>query len=133
MSPEERRYVSLRRLWEVGSQEVHRGIRVLLDGPPDPVEVIAPEEVGPTNVDRELDLALLELKAERCRRISEAMRRLQHGTFGCCQACGERIAPARLRALPFADRCRSCQEREEGHGRARLTPLLAMPSAQAAG
>jgi RNA polymerase-binding transcription factor len=134
MSSPNRHYGSLKRLWEAGSQEVHRGIRVLLEGPADPVEVTAPEELGPTNVERELDLALLELKAERCRRISDAMQRARRGSFGCCDSCGERIAPARLRALPFATRCRSCQEREEGQGKpAGLTPLIAMPRAQAVG
>jgi RNA polymerase-binding transcription factor DksA len=133
MSPKNR-YGTLKRLWEAGSLEVHRGIRVLLEGPADPVEVTAPEEVGPTNVELELDLAVLELKAETCRRISDAMWRVEQGTFGCCESCGEQIPPARLKALPFANRCRGCQEREEAAaqgGRAGLTALIAMPSAQA--
>src|SRR5262245_35618559 len=41
------RYGSLKRLWEAGSREVQRGLRVLLEGPSDPVEVTAPEELGP--------------------------------------------------------------------------------------
>jgi RNA polymerase-binding transcription factor DksA len=125
MSPTNRRYGTLKRLWEAGSLEVHRSIRVLLEGPSDPVPVTAPEELGPTNAERELDLAVLQLKAERCRRISDAMHRLEDGTFGCCETCGGRIPTARLRALPFADRCRSCQEREEAiQNRGRVPALV---------
>jgi RNA polymerase-binding transcription factor DksA len=114
MSATNGRYGSLKRLWEMGSREVQRGLRVLLEGPPDPVAVTAPEELGPNNAERELDLALLQLKARTCQSISDALKRVQRGTFGVCEACGDKIPPARLRALPFALRCRSCQEREEG-------------------
>jgi RNA polymerase-binding transcription factor DksA len=108
------RYGSLKRLWEAGSREVQRGLRVLLEGPPEPGAVTAPEELGPNNAERELDLALLQIKATTCRNISDALDRVARGTFGLCAACGERIPTARLRALPFALRCRGCQEREEG-------------------
>jgi DnaK suppressor protein len=45
--------------------------------------------------------------------IEAARRRLESGTFGVCEGCGEPIALARLRALPTARYCRACQEREE--------------------
>jgi DnaK suppressor protein len=128
MSSQNGRYGSLKRLWEAGSREVQRGLRVLLEGPQDPVEVTAPEELGPNNADRELDLALLQLKAKTCRNISEALRRVQRGTFGSCESCGDKIPTARLRALPFALRCRTCQESEEGvQPGLRLADLVATP------
>jgi RNA polymerase-binding transcription factor DksA len=34
---------------------------------------------------------------------------LKQGAYGRCADCGERIAAARLRVLPFAERCRECQ------------------------
>lgn len=114
MSAMNGRYGSLKRLWEAGSREVQRGLRVLLEGPQEPGSVTAPEELGPNNAERELDLAVLQLKARTCRSISDALARVQRGTFGVCETCGDKIPPARLRALPFALRCRSCQEGEEG-------------------
>ena len=61
----------------------------------------------------ELAFALIQLKAEVLARIDEAMRRLDEGNYGHCGECGDAIAPARLRALPFAVRCRDCEEMHE--------------------
>jgi len=42
--------------------------------------------------------------------IRAALRRIEAGTYGTCTACGEAIAPQRLRALPTATRCVDCAE-----------------------
>jgi RNA polymerase-binding transcription factor DksA len=41
--------------------------------------------------------------------VEAALRRMAAGTYGECVDCGERIAPARLRAYPAATRCINCQ------------------------
>ena len=42
--------------------------------------------------------------------IRAALNRIEAGTYGTCVACGEPIAPQRLRALPTATRCVDCAE-----------------------
>ena len=39
-----------------------------------------------------------------------ANSRLDEGAYGDCFQCGDEIAQARLRALPFAVRCKDCEE-----------------------
>ena len=61
------------------------------------------------------------MKSETLNRINEALGRLEEGAYGNCFECGEEIAPQRLRALPFAVRCRECEEaRETAQRRERL-------------
>ena len=43
-------------------------------------------------------------------RIAAALRRLDAGEYGLCQACGEPIAPGRLEVDPAAERCIRCAE-----------------------
>jgi DnaK suppressor protein len=45
--------------------------------------------------------------------VDAALHRLEEGTYGNCFECGEEIAEARLRALPFAMRCKDCEEARE--------------------
>jgi RNA polymerase-binding protein DksA len=45
--------------------------------------------------------------------IQAALARIEAGTYGDCLTCGEAISPARLEALPMAQRCVACQERLE--------------------
>jgi DnaK suppressor protein len=45
--------------------------------------------------------------------IQAALARLDAGTYGICETCGEEISAARLTAMPTARRCVSCQERLE--------------------
>ena len=53
------------------------------------------------------------MKAETLNKINEALRRLDEGTYGNCFECGDEIAQPRLRALPFAVRCKDCEEARE--------------------
>jgi RNA polymerase-binding transcription factor len=61
----------------------------------------------------DLDLALLQMRGETLARIDAALRRLEAGTYGICGDCNQPIASERLRALPFAARCRPCEETRE--------------------
>ena len=45
--------------------------------------------------------------------IDAAQRRLEAGVFGVCEACHRAISLLRLRAMPTARRCATCQAREE--------------------
>jgi len=76
----------------------------------------------------DLDYALAELEGEMVGRIDEALCRLDAGVYGVCADCGGPIAVSRLRALPFAVRCRSCEETRETRDRerARVRPRLGM-------
>jgi DnaK suppressor protein len=53
------------------------------------------------------------MKAETLNKINEALARLDEGRYGMCYECGDEIAEARLRALPFAVRCKDCEEERE--------------------
>ena len=78
-------------------------------------------ESSEADIQDEIEFALIQMKAETLHKIGEALRRLEEGTFGYCFECGEEIAERRLRALPFAVRCKDCEEaRETAHQRERL-------------
>ncbi len=59
------------------------------------------------------------MKAETLTKINEALSRLEEGHYGNCFECGDEIAEARLRALPFAVRCKDCEQARETGRRAR--------------
>ncbi len=46
-------------------------------------------------------------------KIDESLRKLDEGTYGMCEDCGEEISEARLKVLPFAIYCIDCQEKRE--------------------
>jgi DnaK suppressor protein len=63
--------------------------------------------------DEDLAFALIQMKAEMLEGVNAAVRTCDEGVYGYCLDCGEVIGSSRLRALPFAVRCRDCQERRE--------------------
>lgn len=78
-------------------------------------------ESSEADIQDEIEFALIQMKAETLHKIGEALRRLEEGTFGYCFECGEEISERRLRALPFAVRCKDCEEaRETAQQRERL-------------
>ena len=78
------------------------------------------------NERREIGFATRELLVERVNRITAALDRLNDGEYGICIECGEKIAAARLRALPEVQTCVRCQDLIERRGRQReLEPVEA--------
>jgi len=45
--------------------------------------------------------------------VTTALRKIEDGSFGLCERCGEPIAEKRLEALPFARYCIGCQRTVE--------------------
>ena len=91
------------------SQEVDIRIReVRSDGPGDR-NVLDEAESSEVDIQDGIEFALIQLKAETLEKIDTALRRIEQGDYGECFECGDEIAPARLRALPFAVRCRDCE------------------------
>ena len=74
-----------------------------------------PDELERTDADLsgDVELALIQMKSETMSRMDEAVGRLEAGDYGLCTECGGEISETRLRALPFAVRCKSCEERRE--------------------
>jgi DnaK suppressor protein len=63
--------------------------------------------------DEDLAFALIQMKAEMLESMNEAVKTFDEGAYGSCLDCGEVIGSARLQAMPFAVRCRECQESRE--------------------
>ena len=76
-------------------------------------EVFDQGESSEADIQEDIEFALIQMKSETLNKINEALRRLDERTYGNCFECGEEIAEARLRALPFALRCKDCEEARE--------------------
>ena len=48
---------------------------------------------------------------ESLKRVERALAKLDDGSYGQCERCGEPIAPARLEAMPEAELCIRCAAR----------------------
>ena len=70
-------------------------------------------ESSEVDIQEDIELALIQMKSETLNKIEAARRRLDEGTYGDCFECGDEISEARLRALPFAVRCKDCEEARE--------------------
>src|SRR4029078_6272807 len=67
--------------------------------------VVDDVETSESDIQDEIEFALIQMKAETLHRINEALERLEEGSYGRCFECGEEIEPRRLRGLPFAVPC----------------------------
>jgi DnaK suppressor protein len=67
---------------------------------------------------REMGLMSRERLVERIERLTAALKRIDEGTYGTCVECGKSIAAARLKAIPEATTCVTCQEKIERGGEA---------------
>jgi DnaK suppressor protein len=111
------RYNELRKMLEDRRRELMNEVQgkirdVRADGSRDR-DVLDQGESSEIDIQDEIEFALIQMKSETLHKVNEALRRLEEGTYGNCFECGDEIAEARLRALPFAARCKDCEEARE--------------------
>lgn len=56
---------------------------------------------------------MMETEREKIRLLNDAMRRIQDGTYGVCEMCGDLISDSRLEIIPYATLCIECKEKSE--------------------
>jgi DnaK suppressor protein len=76
-------------------------------------EVLDTVESSEADIQEDIEFALIQMKSETLNKVNDALVRLDHGSYGNCFDCGEEIGEKRLRALPFAVRCKDCEEARE--------------------
>lgn len=105
---------------EVKRSELERNIAGLTEAHPTPISSTEANE-GPRDLE-DVATDFLEVQQEQSILVNEqallalvknALQRLDDGTYGLCQQCGKPIPPKRLEALPWAERCVSCEARLE--------------------
>lgn len=70
-------------------------------------------DVGAKTYEREHELSLTYNARDLLAQSERALARIEAGTYGSCESCGQPIGKARLQAFPRATLCVSCKQREE--------------------
>jgi DnaK suppressor protein len=70
-------------------------------------------DIASSDRERELRLRLSERDRQKLKEIEEALDRIEEGTFGSCERCGDKIPFGRLKVMPSATVCIACKTREE--------------------
>jgi DnaK suppressor protein len=69
--------------------------------------------------DRNFLLRIKERERKLILKIKEALKRIDDGTFGICEICGDEITEERLRARPVTTLCIECKMKEEAKEKAK--------------
>jgi DnaK suppressor protein len=113
------RYVELKRILEERRREILNEVQVKIrdvravGASGEGQGVLDAAETSEADIQDDIEFALIQMKSETLHKIEEALARLEEGTYGNCFECGDEISERRLRALPFAVRCKDCEEARE--------------------
>ncbi|MFQ5824026.1 MAG: TraR/DksA family transcriptional regulator [bacterium] len=70
-------------------------------------------DVGTDNMEREKAFFFATQEGRFLYHIDQALERIEQGTYGACQECGQPISRERLEAVPHARLCITCKSNEE--------------------
>lgn len=70
-------------------------------------------DVGSTSLERDSEMSLAANQRDLLLQSEKALERLDLGTYGSCESCGQPIGKMRLMAFPRATLCMTCKQREE--------------------
>ena len=74
-------------------------------------------DIASNRVDENLLNSLSEATSRRLTLIDNALERIKNGKYGICRACGQEIAEGRLKAIPYATLCITCQTKADRQNR----------------
>ena len=83
------------------------GMTVPKENFPDPTDRASLE------ADRNFMLRIRDRESKLIKKIKKALDRIENGTFGICENCGEDISVKRLKARPVTTQCIECKTKEE--------------------
>jgi RNA polymerase-binding protein DksA len=70
-------------------------------------------DTGSKNITREHEMSLAANARERLYQTERALERIEAGTYGLCENCGNPIGKARMQAFPRATLCVECKQKQE--------------------
>lgn len=70
-------------------------------------------DVASDNYERDFNIGLVSSERKVITEIDDALKRIEEGTYGICQMCGEPISKIRLKAIPYTKYSKKCQEKIE--------------------
>jgi DnaK suppressor protein len=91
-------------------EEANKTVSVMTDqreNYPDPTDRASLES------DRNFELRIRDRERKLIRKIRDALERIEEGTFGICDECGEGISVKRLEARPVTTLCIDCKKKQE--------------------
>lgn len=105
---------AVRQRLEAEHREVEKELHDLGAGPDGSVEVSFDEgfaDAAQATSERAKVLSLIETLRHRLEDVLAAITRVERGTYGFCERCGNEIRPERLEAVPTARLCISCAQK----------------------
>ncbi len=70
-------------------------------------------DMGASTFERDYELTVLNSERDKLAQIDRALARIDDGSYGVCESCGNPIGKMRLMAFPRATLCMTCKQREE--------------------
>ena len=113
------RFAELKRILEERRREILNEVQVKMrdvraeGAKGEGMGVLDSAETSEADIQDDIEFALIQMKSETLHKIEDALARHAEGTYGNCFECGDEIGGRRLRALPFAVRCKDCEEARE--------------------
>lgn len=116
MEQGEKRRKALEEMLAARRREVVQQIEALMENQGDAVAgdgILDTGDQALKSHETDVDFTLLEMKNRRLKEIEEALLKLRENRYGICEECGAEISAGRLKAMPFAQYCVTCKERQE--------------------
>ena len=92
------------------SEKCHEEVEVLLESAGEVSDFV---DQAAMETDRSFRLRIRDRENRLIQKVEAALMRIEEGTFGICEVCGEEISINRLKARPVATHCIHCKSKAE--------------------